>query len=101
VVVRPEQIAVSATATETATAIATAGATLATVVGRSFYGHDGVVRLRVDGSTTTISARLAGQLPERGDTVTVNSVVWVVVGTEVDTDEGNAVLSCVTPEAVA
>jgi len=51
--------------------------------------------------TCTTNATTGVAAPARGDTVTVNSVVWVVVGTEVDTDEGNAVLSCVTPEAVA
>lgn len=64
VVIRPEQIALATTAAD--------GGAAALVTGRSFYGHDGVARLHVDGIASAVSARLpAGHLPERGDRVWV------------------------------
>jgi len=68
-VVRPEQIRVATTLPE-----AGDGAVAATVIGRSFYGHDGVARLRVQGADGAVQfgARLpAGHLPDRGDEVWV------------------------------
>jgi len=69
VVVRPEQVSISSVGDERP---APANAVTGTVVSRSYFGHDGLVRVAV-GAVVVACRTAAGELPPRGTEVHV----WV------------------------
>lgn len=82
VVVRPEQVEISPVGADTSLHPIPAAAVRGTVVGRSYFGHDGLARIDVGGAIVA-SRTTANELPPRGCEVDV----WVTSPVLVFPDE--------------